>query len=74
MQRLLTHPVLQVHILRMTHPSLDRELTTAKGILSRAAQTENELRALLSDAEAAGAGGKKAGCLSTEGASTAGSA
>ena len=42
----------------MSHASLDRELTTAKGILTRAAQTEKELRALLSDAEAAGAGNK----------------
>lgn len=44
--------------MRMSHASLDRELTTAKGILARAAQTEKELRGLLSDAEAAGAGDK----------------
>jgi len=49
---------MQVHIVRMSHASLDRELTTAKGILARAAQTEKELRGLLSDAEAAGAGDK----------------
>ena len=48
--------------MRMSHRSLDRELTTAKGILARATQTEKELRGLLSDAEAAGAGNKQV-CL-----------
>ena len=53
-----------MHIVRMSHASLDRELTTAKGILARAAQTETELRALLSEAEAAGAGDKHVSSLS----------
>ncbi len=51
-----------MHIVRMSHASLDRELATAKGILSRAAQTEQELRGLLSDAEAAGADDKNVRC------------
>ncbi len=45
--------------MRMSHRSLDRELTTAKGMLARAAQTEKELRTLLSDAEAAGTDNKQ---------------
>ena len=49
--------------MRMSHASLDRELATAKGILGRAAQTEKELRGLLSEAEAAGAADKNVSSL-----------
>ena len=38
----------------MSHASLDRELSTAKGILARAVNTERDLRKALADAGATG--------------------